>query len=306
MNRLQKTSLAIILALAFVLTGCADSSLERNRDFNFTTPAYANGEPETGETIKIASFNIQVFGKTKASKPEVMDILADIISQFDLVAIQEIRDKSGTAIVKLEQAVDNLGEDYTVIIGPRLGRTSCKEQYAFTYRTDKFNILGSYTYDDHLHDVFHREPFVAHFQAKSGTFDFLVLSIHTDPDMATEEINALPMVISDAIQHFSEHVVIALGDYYSDCSYFDEDTITTVFPASGYMSLIPNSADTTVKGTVCTYDRIIITTQAEEDYDGNCGVYRFDTVHGLSQDKADDVSDHYPVWAEFYVGRDTE
>ena len=78
--------------------------------------------------IKIASFNIQVFGKSKANKPEVMSILASIISNFDIVAIQEIRDKSGTAIKKLENAVDAKGINYEYVIGPRLGRTSSKEQ----------------------------------------------------------------------------------------------------------------------------------------------------------------------------------
>ncbi|MDA3788831.1 MAG: hypothetical protein PF503_10105 [Desulfobacula sp.] len=56
-------------------------------------------EPTASDnTIKIASFNIQVFGRSKASKPEVMEVLSSIISQFDIVAIQGIRDKSGTAI----------------------------------------------------------------------------------------------------------------------------------------------------------------------------------------------------------------
>jgi len=86
------------------------------------------------DTIRIASFNIQVFGRSKASKPEVMEVLANIISQFDVVAIQEIRDKSGKAIKDLEVAVDDLGENYDFIIGPRLGRTSSKEQYAYIYR----------------------------------------------------------------------------------------------------------------------------------------------------------------------------
>ena len=63
-------------------------------------------------TIKIASFNIQVFGVSKASKPEVMGILASIISQFDVVAIQEIRDKSGRAVKSLEVLIDNLGVNY--------------------------------------------------------------------------------------------------------------------------------------------------------------------------------------------------
>ena len=60
-----------------------------------------------------------------------MEILAETIAQYDLIAIQEIRDKTGTAVKSLEVAVDGLGTDYEFIIGPRLGRTSSKEQYAF-------------------------------------------------------------------------------------------------------------------------------------------------------------------------------
>src|SRR5580765_7829814 len=42
-------------------------------------------------SVRIASFNIQVFGKTKLAKPEVMDVLAETVRRFDLVAIQEVR-----------------------------------------------------------------------------------------------------------------------------------------------------------------------------------------------------------------------
>ena len=47
---------------------------------------------------RIGAFNIQVFGKSKAGKPEVMDVLAKIIRTYDVVAIQEIRDKDQTAL----------------------------------------------------------------------------------------------------------------------------------------------------------------------------------------------------------------
>jgi len=58
------------------------------------------------ESVTIASFNIQIFGITKAEKPEVMAVLVAIISEFDMVAIQGIRDRTGTAIEKLEGMVD--------------------------------------------------------------------------------------------------------------------------------------------------------------------------------------------------------
>lgn len=167
--------------------------------------------------ITIASFNIQVFGRTKASKAEVMEVLTETISRFDIVAIQEIRDKTGTAIKSLETAVDNLGVNYEVSIGPRLGRTTSKEQYAFIFKSDVISELGSYTYSDNS-DKFHREPFIAHFKVTGKAFDFALVNIHTDPDEATAEINTLPNAIADARTHFNEQDVIALCDFNADGS----------------------------------------------------------------------------------------
>jgi len=112
---------------------------------------------ESDDTIKIASFNIQVFGRSKASKPEVMEVLSKIIFQFDIVAIQEIRDKTGKAIKDLEVAVDALGENYDFIIGPRLGRTNSKEQYAYFYRVSTIQPGESIPYQETSGDVIHRE-----------------------------------------------------------------------------------------------------------------------------------------------------
>ena len=83
----------------------------------------------TLDSIKIASFNIQIFGQSKSSKQEVMDILVQIIRDFDIVAIQEIRDAAGTAIITLKNQVNADGSSYDVIVGPRVGRSISKEQY---------------------------------------------------------------------------------------------------------------------------------------------------------------------------------
>ena len=38
--------------------------------------------------------------------------------------------------------------------------------------------------------------------------------------------------------------------------------------------------------------------------DKEAGVFRFDAAYGLAMDVAKKVSDHYPVYARFAVGRD--
>ena len=84
---------------------------------------------------------------------------------------------------------------------------------------------------------------------------------------------------------------------------------------SGYLSqgdtplwLISNVVDTTVADSDNTYDRMVTTRSLDEDHTGMVGVLRFDEVFdfGTLSTDPDDVSDHYPVWAEFYVGRDTD
>lgn len=258
----------------------------------------AQGNP--ADTIAIANFNIQVFGVSKAGKPAVMETLGHVITRFDIVAIQEIRDKSGTAIKALEKKVDGHGHDYEVVVGPRLGRTSSKEQYAYMYRTDALDFITSYTYDDSAEDLFHREPFIAHFKAKGGDFSFVLITIHTDPDEATSEINALPAVMADARTHFpDESHFLILGDLNADCSYYDEEDSASELRSIDYQWLITNAMDTNLARSQCTYDRIIMTSETAPYATGHANVFRFDTEYGLSAKQAKAVSDHYPVYGVF-------
>ena len=45
---------------------------------------------------------------------------------------------------------------------------------------------------------------------------------------------------------------------------------------------------------------------AMEDYAENYDVFNFYAKYNISQSLAEDVSDHYPVWAEFYTDKDTD
>jgi len=279
----------------------SDNTWLQDTNYAITSDFDADGQ------ISIASFNIQVFGITKAGKPEVMAILAQIISNFDIVAIQEIRDISETAIELLENEVDALGVDYEYILGPRVGSTSYKEQYAFMYRTNSINYKSSYTYDDSAEDTFFREPFIAEFETILGNFDFILINFHTDPDIATAENDSLVNAFSDALTKYpEERDFILLGDLNADCSYYDEDDAENALSDPQYIWLITNDMDTNLAASECTYDRIIVTSASSEDYAGESGVLQFDLFYELTSEEAGDVSDHYPVWSKFYIDRDTD
>jgi PKD repeat protein len=260
------------------------------------------------ETLRLGAFNIQVFGKSKAGKPEVMDVLAKIIRTYDVVAIQEIRDKDQTALPQLVDLVNSKGAHYDYVVGPRRGRSASKEQYSFVYNNHTVKLNGTpETYPEpNGTDPFHREPYIASFVAVNGSFDVTLIVIHTDPDEATEEINALDAVVKYTQNKYpDEQDFIVMGDLNADCSYFDEDSNCAICGGEYYWC-INNSVDTTTSTTNCTYDRIIITTPAVTDYTGDSGVFRYDLVYNLTKDETKAVSDHYPIYAEFYCDGDID
>lgn len=193
------------------------------------------------------------------------------------------------------------GSQYDYVVSERLGRTSSKEQYAYIYNTLTVELTNTpFTYPEpEGTDLFHREPYIASFKALNGNFDVTLIVIHMDPDEATDEINALNAVVEyTQSMNSDEQDFIVMGDLNADCSYFNEDSTSTL-SGSDYYWCINHSVDTTTKTTDCTYDRIIITNAAVSDFTGNASVFRFDAEYGLTEDETTAVSDHYPVYAEF-------
>jgi len=153
-----------------------NSDLEFQEDDSFTLNSGVDTESNLSAdnaTLRIGAFNIQIFGKSKIAKPEVMDTLAKIILTYDVVAIQEIRDKDQTALPNLVDLVNSKGAHYDYVVGPRLGRSSSKEQYAYIYNNRAVNLNGTaWTYPEpNGTDPLHREPYVAYFKAVNGSFD---------------------------------------------------------------------------------------------------------------------------------------
>ncbi|SFM49703.1 endonuclease/exonuclease/phosphatase family protein [Methanolobus profundi] len=256
------------------------------------------------DTLRIGAFNVQVFGVTKADKPEVMDVLADIVRTYDIVAIQEIRDKSETALPELVELVNSDGSSYDYVVSERLGRTTSKEQYAYIYDSTAVELTGDpQTYPEpEGTDPFHRQPYIASIKAINGDYDAVLMVIHTDPDEATEEINALDDVLEYSESIYSdEKDFIIMGDLNADGSYFNEDGTSDL---DEYNWLIDDDWDTTTKSTDYTYDRIIMTDISE--LNGQYGVFMYDVEYGLTEEETTAVSDHYPVFVDVSVSGDVD
>src|SRR3972149_2982353 len=108
------------------------------------------------------------------------------------------------------------------MLGPRLGPSKSKEQYAFIYDTTavEVNRQSIYTVND-PQDLLHREPLVALFRvrgpASDQAFTFVLANVHTDPDEVDEEVDTLADVYHAVRQSSGgEDDVIILGDLNVD------------------------------------------------------------------------------------------
>jgi endonuclease/exonuclease/phosphatase family metal-dependent hydrolase len=254
--------------------------------------------------LKIATFNIQIFGKTKAGKPVIVRQLAAIVRRYDLVVVQEVKDRSGRAPQVLLDAVNHEGRAYAFVLSPESGRQDddarSQERYLVYYDSGTVEALpGDRLYDDSAQDRFQREPYLTNFRSRRGDFSFVLINIHTRPEAAVAEIDALTPVFDWATQTFGgERNVIALGDFNASCTYARTAQLDALsIRGAGYIWIVPDSSDSNVATkSACAYDRIVTTLDAAAAFTGHWGVDQAFT------DKK--VSDHWPVWAEF-AARDT-
>lgn len=273
-------------------------------------PGTAPGSPVERTHVRIGSFNIQTFGPTKSEKPQVMKRLARIVREFDVLAVQEIRSKDDVT-GQLVDLVNQLGEAtdgrrYGYIIGPRLGRTTSKEQYAYIFDTARVRPSDKYVYTlPDKYEDFHREPFVARFHfignAPGGRepFSFTLINIHTDPDETAWELNRLDDAFL-AVQRdgSGEDDYILIGDLNaSDTGLLELGQMRHVIPA--LTGVTTNTRRTEM------YDNIIFDRTRTSEYTGVSGVFDFAAEFGLTEREALEISDHLPVWADFYAGENT-
>jgi endonuclease/exonuclease/phosphatase family metal-dependent hydrolase len=251
-------------------------------------------------TLRIATFNIQVFGVSKLQKPYVMQVLAEVVRRFDLVAIQEIRAVDDTVLPQFLGLINATGVRYDFVIGPRLGRTSSKEQYAFVFDTTRIEVdpRSVYTVADPA-DLLHREPLAARFRARgvppSQAFTFTLVNIHTDPDETASELDALAQVFVGVQQNgVGEDDVILLGDLN-----VGEEAMGDLgrLPGIGW---VVSGVPTNTRGTK-TYDNIVVDRRTTVEFTGRWGVFDLMREFSLTVEQALEVSDHLPVWAEFSV-----
>lgn len=138
------------------------------------------------KTLLLASWNIREFGGRRygGRDDEALFYIAEVISRFDLVAVQEVRDN----LDELERLMSVLGAWWKFLVSDiTLGAAGNKERHAFIYDTRKLRFGGlagelvpeaRKGTDGTLSSdfAFARTPYLAGFQA--GWFKFTLCTQH--------------------------------------------------------------------------------------------------------------------------------
>jgi len=223
------------------------------------------------QLIKIANWNLQIFGDTKASKIELMTFYVDTIDNYDIIFVQEIRDSDGSSFISLCSMLTG----YDCQVSSRAGRSSSKEQYGIIYKKGIKAVMKDYNPD--AQDRWERPPVAVTFDIQG--YSLTAYNIHTKPEDVANEMNNLESLVSNAGN------VVVLGDLNADCSYYSN----AGQDFASWNWLISDNQDTTLAQTDCAYDRIIVNSDLNNEVISS-GIY----TNGITSE----YSDHYPVWVE--------
>jgi endonuclease/exonuclease/phosphatase family metal-dependent hydrolase len=253
------------------------------------------------DTIRVATWNIQVFGESKLQDPAAMNVIVNVLRNFDVIAIQEVRAVNQDVVPELVTMLNAGGEHhYDYVLGPRLGRTSSKEQYAFLFDLASIEVDRNQLYtvldeDDRLH----REPLVGWFRARAAppeqAFTFTLVNVHTDPDEVDRELDALADVyFSVQSDRRQEDDTIMLGDFNAN-----DRSLRRLGEIQGLARLVIDTPTNTLQ--TAQYDNMLFLEMTTPEFTGRGGVFDFLREFNLTREQATAVSDHLPLWAEFSV-----
>lgn len=280
-------------------------------------------------SLIVGSWNIRAFDEGRPRMDESFHYIAEIIDNFDICAIQEVKSDLGP----LRRLVKYLGPNWDFFVSDVTeGAPGNRERMAFLYNKSRVffrNLVGELVLpaNDLVNDKqIARSPFFASFQA--GWFKFTLCSAHivyggtskADLRLRAEEISAISEVLAKRSEKTGE-VWVLLGDMNIEDV---DDDIMAAMTAEGLH--VPLFGATNLGGTK-HFDQIAFTQEdvktrliRKGSFDWRDAVFRpQDAAHYKSHAEAmrgepyanwdksykswttHEMSDHLPIWAEIEV-----
>lgn len=272
---------------------------------------------ELDESILVASWNIRAFGQGKRT-PLALHLIAEIIGQFDLVSVVELRENLGD----LSTVLKYLGPYWSVVYSDVTEDYGGNwERLAFVYdkRAVQFSGLAGSGIPPRKRvgeeyigaESFWRPPYSAAFC--SGSFDFVAIAAHLRwGDSQTARL--------DEIRRFAEWVdfkmrrnktvdtdIIVFGDFNTETPEMHAALLSKGFKMP--------TALVDIKTTLAQqqhYDHILHNPEFLKSFTnegGVCKLFSEDDAHWFGVSRANlsfQLSDHFPIWAKVMVDTDAE
>jgi endonuclease/exonuclease/phosphatase family metal-dependent hydrolase len=276
------------------------------------------------ESINIAVWNIREFGKVRRTEPAI-HYLAEILGQFDLIAIVELRDN----LEDFGRVLTYLGKTWRVVYSDWIADSGGnKERIAFLFDRRAVTHTGlaaeidaprtKKTAEYLATQSFWRAPYMCSF--RSGNFDFIVIATHARwGDSLTARQAELQLLADWIDKRFKEkfvedHDLLVVGDFNTP------KLIDPIFGALVSRGLkVPKplvqlkAGDRVIGGsnlgTDARYDQILHLPTVPENFTNDGGALDFfiDNAHidqlfpgkNYTREKFTyQMSDHLPVWIQ--------
>ena len=175
------------------------------------------------ENLLIASWNIKEFGHTTQRLSEAYFYIAEIISRFDLVAIQEVK----STLKDLEIVMRILGSDWDYLINDITdGNDGNSERSAYLFNNKRLHLSGlageivlwpEITEGSEIKQL-KRTPYITGFRAGWKSFAMINLHLHPDDDpedvaFRKEEIRLLLRALKEKSDSLWTRNLILSGDF---------------------------------------------------------------------------------------------
>ena len=223
-------------------------------------------------------------GSADLRDPDTIKTMADILSRFEIVALQCVRyENADAALYELVGELNRYGYHYDYLLGPIVEEALTR--YAFVYRADIMYPLQWYTYDEAKANDFQWNPFVARFKMDDDTFDVTVVNYYTEPESRPRETDLLPHVIDDVKERFPDEtdIIVLCSAKTDEHSRVVSDPFRTL-EQKGYVLLL--DAETTHSNVADGpfNPQIIIAANSEEMYWEDAGLFSIDAESNEGQD----------------------
>lgn len=274
------------------------------------------------ETLNIATWNIRELGKKRRTQAAI-HYIAEIIGQFDLVGVVELRDD----LTDLGRVLPILGPSWRVVYSDAMldaGGNRERVAYVYDQRAVVFNGLAAEASpprrkkgSEYLADIsWWRSPYLASF--RSGSFDFVVLTTHVRWGDSLEARAAELSSLADWIEakrqeeHVEDKDILVMGDMNIPAR---GDKLFKAITKHGLQ--IPRALMKADFGTNLAknkrYDQILHYPLYDESFSDAGGVldfYRGNVTKlfpGMSKtDFTYQLSDHLPLWMQVCTDIETQ